>query len=161
MLATIDAVTYHRSVTVAATSTETAREAWGLLFELSLANRARLIAALDEVELTFPQAHALRLLDPDRPLSMREIAERLVCDASNVTGSADGLVSRGLVARRAGGDDRRVKALALTPKGVAVRSRVIDAMRRPPDAIMALPEADQRALRDIVRRAVDLARNAS
>jgi DNA-binding MarR family transcriptional regulator len=138
-------------------STETAREAWELLFELSLANRARLIASLEEVYLTFPQAQALRLLDPDRPLSMSEIAERLVCDASNVTGIADRLEARGLVERRSG-DDRRVKALALTPKGVEVRRHVIESMRRPPEAIAALSQADQRALRDILRRAVELSR---
>ena len=133
-----------------------ARQAWGLLFELSLANRARLVAALEEADLTFPQAHALRLLDPDRPLPMSEIADRLVCDASNVTGIADRLEARGLVERRAG-EDRRVKTLALTPKGIEVRRHVIESMRRPPEAIAALSHADQRALRDILRRAVERA----
>ena len=153
---TIHALTYHHDVPTVTRSTATAREAWELLFELSLANRARLIASLEEVDLTFPQAHALRLLDPDRPLSMSEIAERLVCDASNVTGIADRLEARGLVERRAG-HDRRVKALALTPKGVEVRRHVIESMRRPPEAIAALSQDDQRALRDILRRAVELA----
>jgi DNA-binding MarR family transcriptional regulator len=138
-------------------STTMARQAWGLLFELWLANRARLVAALEKVDLTFPQAHALRLLDPDRPLPMSEIADRLVCDASNVTGIADRLEARGLVERRAG-EDRRVKTLALTPKGIEVRRHVIESMRRPPEAIAALSQADQRALRDILRRAVELAR---
>jgi DNA-binding MarR family transcriptional regulator len=137
-------------------STAMARQAWGLIFELSLANRARLVAALEEVDLTFAQAHALRLLDPDRPLPMSEIADRLVCDASNVTGIADRLEARGLVERRAG-EDRRVKTGALTPKGVEVRRHVIESMRRPPEAIAALTQADQRALRDILRRAVELA----
>jgi MarR family transcriptional regulator, organic hydroperoxide resistance regulator len=137
-------------------STAAARQAWALLFELSLANRARLSAALEELDLTFPQAHALRLLDPERPLPMSEIAERLVCDASNVTGIADRLEARSLVERRTG-EDRRVKTLALTPKGIEVRRQVIESMRRPPDAIAALPQADQRALRDILRRAVELA----
>ena len=136
-------------------STATARQAWALLFELSLANRARLLASLEEVDLTFPQAHALRLLDPDRPLPMSEIADRLVCDASNVTGIADRLETRGLVERRAG-EDRRVKTLALTPKGIEVRRHVIETMRRPPEAVAALSQADQRALRDILRRAVEL-----
>jgi DNA-binding MarR family transcriptional regulator len=134
-----------------------AREAWGLLFELFLANRGRLVASLERFDLTVPQAHALRLLDRDRPLSMSEIADRLVCDASNVTGIADRLEARGLVERRAG-EDRRVKALALTPKGVEVRRHVIDSLRQPPEAIAALSQADQRALRDILRRAIELAR---
>lgn len=132
-----------------------AREAWGTMFELVLANRARVGEALEEIGLTFPQAHALKLLDPDRPLPMSEIAERLVCDASNVTGIADRLEARGLVERRAG-DDRRVKALALTAKGAETRRHVIDTMRRPPDAIAALPPSEQRALRNILRHAVEL-----
>ena len=144
------------SMATATRSAAMARQAWGLLFELSLANRARLVASLEEVGLTFPQAHALRLLDPDRPLPMSEIADRLVCDASNVTGIADRLEARGLVERRAG-EDRRVKTLALTRKGIEVRRRVIESMRRPPEAIAALSQADQRALRDILRRAVERA----
>ena len=131
-----------------------AREAWGLVFQMSLANRGRLMAALEEFGLTFPQAHALRLLDPERPLPMNEIADRLVCDASNVTGIADRLESRGLVERRAGPGDRRVKTLALTPAGADVRQNVIDAMTEPPAEIAALPPDDQRALREILRRAV-------
>jgi DNA-binding MarR family transcriptional regulator len=131
-----------------------AREAWGTVFQISLANRWRLMAALEEYGLTFPQAHALRLLDPERPLPMNEIAGRLVCDASNVTGIADRLESRGLIERRAGSGDRRVKMLALTPTGTEVRERVIEAMTEPPGEIAALSPADQRALRDILRRAV-------
>lgn len=136
-----------------------AREAWGLVFGLAMANRVRLLAALETFGLTFPQAHALRLLDPERPLPMSEIAERLVCDASNVTGIADRLEGRGLVERRSAEGDRRIKVLALTPEGVAVRDRVLELMTEPPAAIAALAPADQRALRDILRRAVELSRD--
>src|SRR5688500_8442585 len=131
-----------------------AREAWGTVFQISLANRWRLVAAFEQYGLTFPQAHALRLLDPERPLPMNAIADRLVCDASNVTGIADRLESRGLIERRAGAGDRRVKMLALTPAGAEARERVIEAMTEPPAEIAALSPADQRALRDILRRAV-------
>jgi DNA-binding MarR family transcriptional regulator len=135
-------------------SSAVAREAWGTVFQISLANRWRLTTALEEHGLTFPQAHALRLLDPERPLPMNEIAGRLLCDASNVTGIADRLESRGLIERRAGSGDRRVKMLALTPTGADVRERVIEAMTESPAEIAALSPADQRALRDILRRAV-------
>jgi DNA-binding MarR family transcriptional regulator len=112
--------------------------------------------ALAELGLTFSQAHALRLLEPDVPLSMSDLAERLVCDASNVTGLADRLESRGLVERRSADHDRRVKALALTRAGVEMRERVLELMALPPTAIAALPEADQRKLVEILRRAVEL-----
>jgi len=47
-----------------------------------------------------------------------------------------------------------VKALVLTSEGLAIRDRAREAMREPPDAIHSLSKSDQRALRDILRRAV-------
>ena len=131
-----------------------AREAQQLFFQIGMVQRTRMGAALAELGLTFAQAHALRLLDPERPSPMSGLAELLVCDASNVTGIADRLEARGLVERRAVGADRRVKTLALTPAGVELRARVADLMSEPPAAIAALSAEDQRTLRDILRRAV-------
>ena len=138
-----------------ASTTVAAREAQRLFFQIGMVQRTRVGAALAELGLTFAQAHALRLLDPDRPSPMSSLAELLVCDASNVTGIADRLEARGLVERRSLGADRRVKTLALTPAGIELRARVADLMSEPPAAIAALSAADQRALRDILRRAVE------
>jgi MarR family transcriptional regulator, organic hydroperoxide resistance regulator len=91
---------------------------------------------------------------------MSALAERLFCDASNVTGLVDRLEARGLVERRSSEHDRRVKALTLTPAGVALRDQVLAVMGEPPEAIAALPVADQRALRDILARAVENLRAA-
>jgi len=131
-----------------------AREAQQLFFQIGMVQRTRVAAAFAELGLTFPQAHLLRLIDPERPMAMSALAELLVCDASNVTGVADRLEARGLVERRSG-VDRRVKTLALTPAGVELRARVYELMSRPPDAILALSAADQRTLRDILRRAAE------
>ncbi len=132
-----------------------AREAWGLFFQLALRNRGRLVEALNSLGLTFPQAHLLRLLAPDHPRPMNDLAVRLVCDASNVTGLADRLEARGLIERQSAAHDRRVKVLALTPAGERVREQVIKAMQEPPAPIAALSRADQRTLRDILRRALE------
>ena len=132
-----------------------AHEAQKLFFEIGMDHRSRVGASLNELGLTFSQAHALRLLDPEKPLPMSSLAERLFCDASNVTGIADRLEARGLVERRSAEGDRRVKALTLTPDGVALRDRVLEVMSEPPAAIAALSAADQRTLRDILRRAVE------
>jgi MarR family transcriptional regulator, organic hydroperoxide resistance regulator len=133
-----------------------AHEAQQLFFEIGMESRRRAIKRLLELDLTFPLAHALRLLDRPRP--MRDLAELLVCDASNVTAIADRLESKGLVERRPDPADRRVKSLALTPAGERMRSRVVELMSEPPPPIAALPVADQRALRDILRRAVEIQR---
>jgi MarR family transcriptional regulator, organic hydroperoxide resistance regulator len=154
MVESIITLNYHPAVATTTAHVTPAREAWGLFWELGMGNRRRLLAALGELGLTFPQAHALRVLHPERPLPMSDLAERLVCDASNVTGIADRLEARGFLERRAGEGDRRVKVLALTPAGAEVRERILDLMTEPPAAIAALPEADQRALRDVLRRAV-------
>src|SRR5439155_10442463 len=108
-----------------------AHEAQRFFFEIGLDTRGRVGARLAELGLTFSQAHALRLLDPERPLPMSSLAERLFCDASNVTGIADRLEARGLVERRSSAGDRRVKALTLTDNGVALRGRVVAIMSEP------------------------------
>src|SRR5205823_12846166 len=98
-----------------ATATRTritpAHEAQKLFFEIGMEQRTKVGAALHRLGLSFPQAHALRLLDPEEPLPMSALAERLICDASNVTGIVDRLEARGLVERRSAEGDRRVKAL--------------------------------------------------
>ena len=131
-----------------------AHEAQKFFFELGMVQRMKVGAELAELGLSFSQAHALRLLDPEEPMPMSALAERLFCDASNVTGIADRLEARGLVQRQSAEGDRRVKALTITPAGVKLREQVMELMNQPPDAIAALSEADQRALRDILARAV-------
>ena len=133
---------------------EVAREAWSLLFQLAKAKHGVLTASLAEHDLTVVQAHALRLLEPERPLAMNALAEALYCHASNVTGIVDRLESRGLVERRPGAEDRRVKTLVLTPEGADVRARVIALLSEPPREIADLSAADQRTLRDLLRRAL-------
>jgi len=135
---------------------DVAREAQKLFFEIGMTQRARVGTALNALGLTFSQAHALRILEAEGPLTMSALAERLFCDASNVTGIADRLETRGLIERRAGEADRRVKLLALTPAGAELRADVLEIMSEPPAAIAALSRSDQRALRDILKRAVDL-----
>src|SRR5580765_438122 len=133
-----------------------AHEAQRLFFQIGMEQRAKVGAQLAELGLGFAQAHALRMLDPEEPLPMSALAERLFCDASIVTGIVDRLESRGLVERGSAEGDRRVKALTLTAAGVELRDSVLDVMSEPPEAIAALPAADQRALRDILARAVAL-----
>ena len=135
--------------------TSVAHEAQKLFFEIGMAQRVKVGAALNELGLGFAQAHALRMLDPEEPRPMSALAERLFCDASNVTGIVDRLEKRGLVERRSAEGDRRVKALTLTPAGVELREQVMALMSEPPEAIASLSVADQRVLRDILARAVE------
>jgi MarR family transcriptional regulator, organic hydroperoxide resistance regulator len=140
-------------VTVVTRTRPEAREAWRLLWELMLAERAHFVSAMNELDLTPVQGIVLRRLDPARPTPMNELAEALSCDASNVTGLVDRLEARGFLERRPAPGDRRVKTLALTELGIEARRRVIERMSEPPEPIATLALRDQRALRDILRRA--------
>ena len=143
------------NMTVATGSTTSvAEEAWRLLFEVARRKHAVLVPALAELDLTPVQGHALRLLDPERPIAMSALADALYCHASNVTGIVDRLESRGLVERTPGTEDRRVKTLVLTTEGARVRKRVIDLLSEPPAVLARLSEREQIALRDILRRAL-------
>jgi MarR family transcriptional regulator, organic hydroperoxide resistance regulator len=124
------------------------------MFELFVQQRPRHIAIAAEFDLSPMQAFALRLLEPGTPLPMSDLAEALHCDASNVTGIVDRLEDRGLIARRAADHDRRVKMLVVTESGAALRERLLARISEPPPPIAALSAADQRALRDIMRRAL-------
>jgi DNA-binding MarR family transcriptional regulator len=131
-----------------------ADEAWELLRGLLFAERRRFFQAAAEFDLRPAQAGTLMQLDEEPGLPMHEIATRLACDNSNVTGLVDRLEARGLVARRPGEQDRRVKYVVLTPLGREVREAMSSKLARVPEAIECLTAEDQRLLRDVLARAV-------
>ena len=124
------------------------------MFELIHLSKRRFMAIASEFELSPPQVMALRLLDPDEPKPMSELALALRCDNSNVTGIVDRLEDRGLVERRPGEHDRRVKMLMITERGAQVRAGLAARLDEPPEALANLSPEDQLALRDIMRRAL-------
>jgi DNA-binding MarR family transcriptional regulator len=140
--------------TVAHSQQSPADEVWGILRGLLLAERRRFLAAATEHDLHPAQAGALLQMEPGTAMPMHELATMLACDNSNVTGLVDRLEARGLVARRPYAQDRRVKHIVLTAAGAELRDRVRARMAEPPEAIRSLSLADQRVLRDVLRRAV-------
>ena len=129
-------------------------EAWSLMQEAMLGQKGRMFAIASEFELAPAQVMALGRLEPGCPCAMSELAGALRCDNSNVTGIADRLEARGLVERRAGEHDRRVKELHLTAAGAELRERLWERLSRPPEAIAALSNEDAETLRDVLRRAL-------
>jgi DNA-binding MarR family transcriptional regulator len=135
------------------TSPSTAEQAWGLVARLFFEHgRPKMMDANQELELSPPQGIVLRFLDEPRP--MGELAALMRCDNSNMTGIVDRLEERALVERTAAERDRRVKLIALTERGREVRDELNRRMAEPPEVIESLSAADQRALRDILRRAL-------
>ncbi|HEY1286248.1 MAG TPA: MarR family transcriptional regulator [Solirubrobacterales bacterium] len=126
-----------------------AHEAWNLL--TGLVYPPPFLAIARKAGLRPVTFGALRALD--EPRTMSEIASLLHCDNSNVTGIVDGLEERGLAVRESSPEDRRVKLISLTAEGRRVRTRLVRASDTPPRWIASLSDADQRRLRDLLRRA--------
>ena len=133
----------------------TADDCWPVMIEFLLSQKAWWVAVCAEFDLTPMQGHAVRVLEPDRPLAMSTLAEALVCDASNVTGIVDKLESRGLIARQSAEGDRRIKMLVVTEKGRLLRDQLWARTMEPPRAVTALPEETRRRLAEALRAVVD------
>src|SRR5687767_6827335 len=117
-------------------------EAWALLSEILMGQRSRMLAIASEFDLAPAQVMALKVLEPGEPKAMSELACALRCDNSNVTGIVDRLESRGLVKRRPGQHDRRVKMLEVTPEGTELRERLRERLTRPPEPLASLSDED-------------------
>jgi MarR family transcriptional regulator, organic hydroperoxide resistance regulator len=125
-------------------------EVWAMLRTLFGQHRRRFLIAASELDLHPAQAGAL--LQLASPLPMNELAALLACDNSNVTGLIDRLEARDLVTRQPGPHDRRVKRVVLTEAGQQLRERMLDRIGRPPHEFNRLSVAEQRQLRDLLRR---------
>jgi MarR family transcriptional regulator, organic hydroperoxide resistance regulator len=129
-------------------------EAWTLLRQLMFGERRRFTLAAAEFDLHPAQAGALMHLDDGVGLPMHEMASQLACDNSNVTGLVDRLQARGLVMRQPSEQDRRVKNIALTPAGVALRDQLRRRLSHVPEGLARLSTGEQTQLRDLLRSAV-------
>lgn len=94
-------------------------------------------------------------LDPAAgPRSRGALAELLHCDPSNVTLLVDRLTDRGLVESRTDSRDRRMKMIALTPAGEAVRERLVSWTAYHP-VFANLTEDEQRHLAALLARCME------
>jgi DNA-binding MarR family transcriptional regulator len=129
--------------------------AFQLLVKFFFAQREHLPTLGEEFELSPVQCHVLHLIEPERPLPMRRLAETLGCDASNVTGLVDRLEARGLVQRRPSSEDRRVKELQLTPAGSRLRAELLRKITGQSCRLSRLSVTQQRSLVRILEVLVD------
>jgi len=92
-------------------------------------------------------------LAPGKTMAMREIGERLSCDASFVTGIVDRLEDDGLLERRPDPGDRRVTLVALTGAGIAMREQALAALYEPPTEFAALDDDEIERLAALLAKA--------
>jgi DNA-binding MarR family transcriptional regulator len=90
-----------------------------------------LTALLQDAGLTAAQAEVLAVVrDAGRPLTVREIGERLVCESGSPSRLVASVVAAGLLDRGERAGDRRAVELSLTPAGTSAARDVAAAERR-------------------------------
>ena len=106
-----------------------------------------------EFDLSFLQSRALWRLE--RPLATGALAEQLGLDPSNITGVVDRLEARGLIERQPHPDDRRVKLLALTRAGRAIRADLNERLFTTVTLFEALTPDEQRELAALLTKVLE------
>ncbi|MFC4035587.1 MarR family winged helix-turn-helix transcriptional regulator [Streptomyces polygonati] len=101
--------------------------------------------------LTGAQARVLALLSTG-PMPMRQIAHRLKCEPSNVTGIVDRLEAQGLAERLADPADRRVKLGAATAAGRETAADLRDSLDFAREPLAGLSVVERTMLRDLLQR---------
>ncbi|MGV9311361.1 MarR family winged helix-turn-helix transcriptional regulator [Streptomyces sp. NPDC003691] len=109
--------------------------------------------AAAEQSLTTAQAKVLALLTRE-PLPMRQVADRMACEPSNITGIIDRLELRGLVERHPDPHDRRVKYAAATDEGAEMTGRLCGSLRAAfaREPLAGLTPLERTVLRDLLKR---------
>lgn len=127
------------------------RNVRALVHELARSFDEHMRLLTSKFQLTPTQAAALRELN--KAITMRDLADRLCCEPSNVTFVVDRLEERGLLDRRPHPSDRRAKHLVLTPAGQQLRVQLMATLDRN-TPLKHLSEAQIRALEAELSRAL-------
>jgi len=131
--------------------TSGAQQLWAAVIASFAGWEQRATEAAEAVGLSPVSAWALVQLDPEHPISQKELAARLKCNPSTVVDPTDRLEQAGLVIRRPNPRDRRVNVLVVTARGATVRKQLIARLLDPPDAFRRMPVGEQARFRDVMR----------
>jgi len=134
--------------------TSAAQQLWAAVIASFAGWEQRATEAAEAVGLSPVSAWALVQLDPEHPISQKELAARLKCNPSTVVDPTDRLEEAGLVNRQPRPSDRRVNVLVLTPKGKKIREHLVERLFEPPAAFRKLPARDQARFREVILEAV-------
>ena len=108
---------------------------------------ARALAmALKQQDLTPSQAEAIAVLrDAGRPLTVREIGQRLVCEGGSPSRLMSTLTHKGLLESTVGAADRRTTLLSLSPEGIEAARTVSEIEQNLYLALSSILDGDQLA----------------
>ena len=131
-----------------------AEELWALVVASFAGWEQRVNEAAAAAGLSPVSAWALVQLNPEAPVSQKELAARLKCNPSTVVDPTDRLEEAGLVIRRPNPGDRRVNVLMVTARGATVRKQLIARLLEPPEAFRRMPAREQARFREVMRKAL-------
>lgn len=100
---------------------------WQLL-RVAINAKHHLMKIADTHGLTVMQLYTLCLLEADNSIPMNSLSSMLSCDASNVTGIVDRLLSHNYIKREENPKDRRVKIITLTADGTNLCKKIAEAL---------------------------------
>ena len=123
-----------------------ARDVWRLMFDFLMRTAPDRARALGRRGLTPNDSRALASLRADEGRTMRALAEEWECDASNATWMVDRLEKLGLAERRSIPQDRRVKQVNLTAKGLRIKTELLEEFHTPPARLAGLARKNLEAL---------------
>lgn len=95
-----------------------------LTYELLENCQLKIERTAHRLNLTVAEFKLLRALQDGESLSAGALAKRMGLSSSRITRIIDGLIAKGMVRKEAGGKDRRIVDIILTPAGMASRSQL-------------------------------------
>jgi DNA-binding MarR family transcriptional regulator len=152
MLASVPRAT--RSIKPAAEHLRLEGDVVGLWFEMQAQLQAHFTDLAAQHDLTAAQAKVLMQLQPDVPVTMRNLAGQLQYDASNLTGVVDRLEEMKAVRRQAQPNDRRAKAVVLTEVGKRLRQAFWERLTNKSGPLGSLNSRQLTSLRALLRSAL-------
>lgn len=106
------------------------KEVYRKLLLLLVSSKRCITRVCSELEVTPVQGLLLIIMDADTPKTMNELSEQMGCDASNITGLIEKLENSALIERISDPNDRRVKIICLTNKGIKCRDKLLDNVQK-------------------------------
>ena len=128
------------------TRDDLARDIWRQMSNLFISHQEERERVASELGLNGTDLITLFHLQPDGAVAQRDLAEHWACDPSWITARIDRLEQFGLVERRPGLTDRRIKTVSLTHAGEKVRAAGLEGFARPPDVLLDLTTDELREI---------------
>lgn len=133
-----------------------------LIIRSSMKGKYAIVQIAEDHNITLMQALTLCLLEPNQPVPMKSLSTFMTCDPSNITGIVEQLVVEGFVERKESLQDRRVKTVTITEKGLVLRDKFLEvttSTRLP--HLDRLSEEETNQLIAILEKATDISSTGS